>query len=157
MNAFTVQELLVGLVISSLIIGFVYGIYVQLGKQMMAYQNDQEAHMHHNQFRQILAKDVHLGEVIVAQDANSFSVQRKGTEHRYTIMKDIIVRNRPNGIRDTFFIRARDFELKEVTNTDHTGQALLVETELFGETITLFESKWQSVANRINERYIDGY
>ena len=36
-KAFTVQELLVGMVVSSLIMGMIYAIYVQLNRQLVTY------------------------------------------------------------------------------------------------------------------------
>ena len=151
-KAFTVQELLIAMVISSLIIGMVYGIYVQLNKQLYTYSRHQQQMVVFNQFKQVLASDLFFAKSIEEDLDNRLTIKfREGGEHGYLFLHNKVVRNRDGVLKDTFDLNVSDFTLNH--NESYSNIALT--TELDGELITIFEGKEITIADRINSMYND--
>ncbi|WP_136464894.1 PilW family protein [Flagellimonas onchidii] len=148
-KAFTIQELLVAMVISSLIIGMVYAIYVQLNKQLYTYGRHQEEMVSFNQFKHVLATDLFLGLAIEKETENRLTIRFRQGEHGYLFLEDKVIRNREGALQDTFDLGISGFELK--ANESYMGIALT--TKMDGEPITIYEAKEIPIADRINSMY----
>ncbi|UII80122.1 type II secretion system protein J [Flagellimonas sp. CMM7] len=143
------QELLVAMVISSLIIGLVYSIYVQLNKQLYSYSVRQQEMVVFEQFKQVLASDIFKAMAIEKSSENNLRIAFRDGEHNYLFLMDKVVRNRKDMVKDTFHLAFSEVALKQ--NKNHTSIELT--TILGGEPFTLFEGKEISAANRINSIY----
>jgi type II secretory pathway component PulJ len=149
-KAFTVQELLVGLVVSSLIMGMIYGIYVQLNKQLVTYDLTRQELMVFNQFKQLLASDFALANSIEQTGNTTITFDFSDKEYTYQFLSNVAIRTRENNVKDTFAIAIMDFDLNTNPNSFHT---LVVHTRLMNETIQLYESKEIELASQINKMY----
>ncbi len=155
-KAFTVQELVVSLVISSIIIGMMYTLYIHVNKQLIGYNDDQRELMIFNQFRQVLCKDVLLATHIELNNTREFTIVFPNDSYSYRITKNSIIRNRNNGFKDTFNLEVTQIELtNDKVEEMSVDKAIRLHTRLMGEEIILFEGKTGSNANRINEFYLN--
>lgn len=149
------QELLVSLVISSLIIGMVYTIYAQLNKQLFSYSQDQEEIMVFNQFRHIVSKDISLAKSIDKTGDEELEVIFPDKSHTYTFKYGQVIRDRENNIKDTFEIAIQKMELNQEVTGTVGDQTLTLTTSLLDEDIVLFENKSRSIADKINDLYLN--
>lgn len=157
LHAFTMQELLVGLVVSSLIIGMMYTIYAQINKQLFVYKAQQDELMTFNQFKQLLSNDVQRAKQIEKQNDGSLVLTFSDERYTYTMKEKFVIRNRNNGIRDTLAIAITKMDLDLASTEDSEYQTLRMTTHLLDEEIVLFEAKRTSVAERINALFLDEY
>lgn len=157
LHAFTMQELLVGLVVSSLIIGMMYTIYAQINKQLFVYKAQQDELMTFNQFKQLLSNDVQRSKQIEKQNDGSLVLTFSDERYTYTMKEKFVIRNRNNGIRDTLAIAITKMDLDLASTEDSEYQTLRMTTHLLDEEIVLFEAKRTSVAERINALFLDEY
>lgn len=151
------QELLVGLVVSSLIIGMMYTIYAQINKQLFVYKAQQDELMTFNQFKQLLSNDVQRAKQIEKQNDGSLVLTFSDERYTYTMKEKFVIRNRNNGIRDTLAIAITKMDLDLASTEDSEYQTLRMTTHLLDEEIVLFEAKRTSVAERINALFLDEY
>jgi hypothetical protein len=152
------QELLVGMVISSIIIGMMYTIYVQINEQMLGHNKNQQELMEFNQFRQILSKDMLLAKSIEGSNEKEFKLTFNKEDYTYTLNENMIIRDRNNSVKDTFNLVFTRMEIKEDDKDGAQGnKTLLLTTKLLGEEIILFESKSIANANQINDLYLNEY
>lgn len=155
-KAFTIQELVVSLVISSIIIGMIYTIFIHINKQLIGYNDDQQELMIFNQFRQVLGKDILFATHIEQNDPKEFTIVFSNDSYSYKITKNSIIRDRNNGLKDTFNLEVTKIELTNNKVEEMLlDKAIRLHTRLMGEEIILFEGKIESNANRINELYLN--
>ena len=152
-KAFTVQELLIAMVVSSLIMGMMYAIYVQLNQQLYAYRDYAQEQMEYNQFKSILASDLFHAHEIEAMEDNVIKLGfKEGRTHEYHFFAHRVVRERTDVLRDTFAIGITAFHWEE----NQWGTRLRLETELGGIPITMTEVMETPIADQINKMYGHG-
>lgn len=152
-KAFTVQELLVTMIVSSLVMGMVYAIYVQLNKQLNAFSEYGQQQMEYNQFKTELASDIFFAQRIEKQRQDGLIFHLKEGNRKYEFLEDMIVRHVQEVQRDTFFIETRSLEVVE--NESYTF--LKLDVVIGGQPLTIFEAKEVQVVDKINLMYGDEY
>lgn len=151
--AFTMLELMIGMVISSLIITMVYYIYDNLSKQVVMYTRQQNDLALYNQFQSFLSKDIRLSNTIAITD-NSVALMHYNKEIKYTFLKDKIIRKAEKTI-DTFGIKVLGVTLNETEKIEERYQFVKLKLNVIGTTIDFFESKEISLASRINKHFLN--
>ncbi|MBR9855992.1 MAG: hypothetical protein GYB37_15730 [Algicola sp.] len=151
-KGFTVQELLVAMLVSSLIIGMIYTIYAQLNKQLYAYRDSYVERMEYQQFKKVLATDVFMGHTVERYGSNSIGIHFRKDTYTYVFLKDMVVRNR-NGVKDTFDIKIASIKM------DVTERYISIWLNAFveDEPILIYEAKETVLADKINKEYINEY
>lgn len=155
-KAFTVQELLIGLVISAIIIGMTYTIYLQINKQLYVYQHNQEELMEFNQFRQVFSKDILLCQYFELVNSKELKVVFPKEKYVYTFKKNLVVREREENIKDTFKLTVTQLIQKEAIEDFANYQTIRLHTRLLQEEVELFESKKEAIAVQINKEFVNG-
>jgi hypothetical protein len=155
-KAFTVQELLIGMVISAIIIGMTYTIYAQINKQLYVYQQNQDEIMEFNQFRQVFSKDIALCQYFKLLNNRELCLVFSNGNYAYRFENSQVVREREEGIKDTFKLSVAQLVVKEEIGTISKHQTVQVHTSLLQEKIELFESKKEPIAITINNLFVDG-
>lgn len=153
-KAFTVQELLIGLVISSIIIGMVYTIYVQFNKQLITYSKDQSITMEFNQFRQVLSKDIYYCKDFSFNNDDELELIFSENVFTYKFLKDKIVRKR-NNIEDEFQLPNGKIVYKY--HIEQGYKEVEVFLQVFNREVILFENKIVPLDIRMNEFLISEY
>lgn len=152
-SAFTVQELLVTMVVSSLVMGMVYAIYVQLNKQLYAFSEYGQQQMEYNQFKAVLASDIFFAQSMEKQGENGLTIHFREGNREYQFLKDMTVRHGKGEPRDTFAIETLSVEVAE--NDGYTSLKLNV--VMGGQPLTIFEAKEVQVADQMNQMYGNGH
>lgn len=152
-KAFTVQELLVTMVISSLIMGMVYVIYVQIHKQLYTFSEYGQQQMDYNQFKTVLASDIFYAKNIERYGESGLKLCFGKEEYQYLFLRNMVVRDRQGEAMDTFNIKTTSFEFEE--KEDY--RTLRLGAQIQGEPLTIFEAKEIEVADDINQMYCNEY
>lgn len=150
-KAFTVQELLIGLVISSIVIGMVYTIYVQFNKKLIMYGKDQSEIMEFNQFRQVFAKDICFAKDFSVED-NELRIDFFDAVYVYKFLDNKIIRTR-NTVEDVFKISGSKVFFKNYKEFKMVSVSL----KLLNENVTLVENKKMPIDVRLNELFVNEY
>lgn len=152
--AFTLMELLVGMIISSIVIGFGYGTYALVYKQYLSYKTVKKEIVEAMQLNSILNSDFAAAENILFNE-NKLTIDKKDNIYLQYDFNDSIVLRKENEITDTFKIVpvaiTASFifpEQKAVVSTFSFQAKLLDETEGFvftknysAETLMNYEMK----------------
>ncbi|WP_132066316.1 PulJ/GspJ family protein, partial [Aquimarina spinulae] len=92
LQAFTMLELVIGMVISSLVITMVYVIYDNLSRQVVVYADQQDDLMTYNQFQNLFSKDVQLSTSIDIDDDKHIVLESANKEIHYFFKTEKIIR-----------------------------------------------------------------
>lgn len=152
-SAFTVQELLVTMVVSSLVMGIVYAIYVQLNKHLYAFGEYGQQQMEYNQFKAVLASDIFFAQSIEKQRENGLTIHLREENREYHFLKDMVIRHGKGEPRDSFAIETLSLEVVE--NESYTF--LKLDMVMGGQPLTIFEAKEVQVADQMNQMYGNGH
>jgi prepilin-type N-terminal cleavage/methylation domain-containing protein len=105
LSAFTLIELLIGMIISSIVIGFGYAAYSLIYKQYLSYKQVKEKVVEITLFKQVLSTDMQQA-AIISFSENTLSLLNKNKNPlEYHFYDDFIVRKEKE-LSDTFKISA---------------------------------------------------
>lgn len=103
LRAFTLIELLIGMIISSIVIGFGYAAYSLIYKQYLGYKNVKERLVETAQLNQILSNDL-LNAENISFDENTLSLLKKNPNILQYQFLDTLILRKENEVTDTFRI-----------------------------------------------------
>lgn len=155
LKAFTILELVIGLVISSIVISMVYVIYENISKQMIEYSLQQEELMEYNQFQSILFKDIKLAKELVIIDQKHIRLDMQSKQIDYFFYRDNIVRK--SNAKETFNLKVLGVEFNNREKVLEEQQTIKLKTSLLGQEIIVFEEKPISRAKQINNYFLSEY
>lgn len=125
-KAFTLLELLIAMIISSIVIAFGYEVYSIMYKQFLSYKKAKTEIVNTMQFNTVLTNDFYNSEEITFNE-NTIAVFRKNNEPlHYTFNDNYILRTR-NEIMDTFKITATNIQEKFVFKNEQMQSTLINE------------------------------
>jgi prepilin-type N-terminal cleavage/methylation domain-containing protein len=101
--AFTLLELLIGMIISSIVIGFGYAAYSLIYKQYLGYKKVKEKIVEITQFDHVLTTDITAAETISFND-NTLSLYGKDSKTLQYHFQDVLILRTENETTDTFKI-----------------------------------------------------
>lgn len=102
-RAFTLMELLVGMIVSTIVIGFGYGVYSLIYKQYSSYRTIKKEVVDAMQLNSTLNTDFAGAELISFTD-NKLTIDRKNNLSLYYNFTDSYILRKENEITDTFKI-----------------------------------------------------
>lgn len=152
-KAFTLLEMIIGLTISSIIIAMVYLIYSNISRQMVSYTQQQNELMEYNQFQNVWSREIQLAKRINAETLREIRLELNKQHIEYRLEESQIIRE--SKTVDTFDIPVKEvtITLKQGKKVDH--QIFIIKTELLGQEMTIFEEKQLTVAQKINEYFLN--
>lgn len=157
MRAFTLMELLIGMIISSIVISFGYGAYSLIYKQFLSYKKVKKEIVDVMQLNSILHTDLAKAELISFNE-NKLTIDRKDDLPLLYDFNDSIILRKDIDVIDTFKIAASTVtiafsfpEQKAVVNSFSFDAGVLGETEHFSfekkysaETLMNYENKFKN-------------
>ncbi|WP_108808719.1 PulJ/GspJ family protein [Aquimarina spinulae] len=155
LQAFTMLELVIGMVISSLVITMVYVIYDNLSRQVVVYADQQDDLMTYNQFQNLFSKDVQLSTSIDIDDDKHIVLESANKEIHYFFKTEKIIRKAE--AVDTFNIKVLEVLFDQNEKIEEKYQIIKLKIEILGTSFDFFESKEISLASRMNNYLLDEY
>ena len=128
LKAFTVLELLVAMVISSMVIGASYFTYDIIYKQFLNYKQVDRNVLDALTFRNVLNYDFATGEFIYKMNDGISITKFDGTERQYAFSNGTIIRS-AGSVKDTFYLNCSDWKYHELEITS-VFQPLLTKLEI---------------------------
>lgn len=125
-NAFTLLELLIAMIISSIVISFGYGVYSLLFKQYLSYKKAKTEIVNTMQFNAIMNNDFCNSEEITFND-NTIAIFRKNKAPLRYLFNDHFILRKTDEITDTFKIAAANIQEKFVFKNEQAQSALISE------------------------------
>ncbi len=134
LRAFTLMELLVGMIISSIVISFGYAAYTLIYKQFISYRHTKEKVMELAQFDQVLSNDLLRAEVVYFhENALQFFQKNAIRTLQYNFYDDLILR-KENELTDTFKISQAQLKMHFLLPDKQLFlDQLSFDTDVFGE------------------------
>jgi prepilin-type N-terminal cleavage/methylation domain-containing protein len=154
--AFTLMELLIGMIISSIVISFGYGAYSLVYKQYLSYKKIKNEIVEVTQLNTILYTDLVKAE-LVSFNENELAIDRKNNSPLLYDFNNSIVLRKDVGVIDTFkiepaiitasfvfadqkaLVNAFSFEAKVWGETEH----FVFEKKYSAETLMNYENKFK--------------
>ncbi len=152
LKAFTILELVIGMVVSSLVISMVYSIYDNISRQMIQYKNQQDELMEYNQFQSIFHKDIKWSNEIVTMDSEKIALRGTSDTIVYNFLDNAIIRKATASL-DTFGIRVINVTYPDKEEGVKNYEIIELTTRLLNNDVTIFESKRNTLATRINTHF----
>ncbi|MGZ4055068.1 MAG: prepilin-type N-terminal cleavage/methylation domain-containing protein [Bacteroidia bacterium] len=106
LKAFTLMELLIGMIVSCIVIGFGYGAYSLIYKQFLSYKKMKEETMEVAQFKSVMSNDIFAADQLCKED-NKIVLKQEKMNLLYEFDNSFILR-KVNGLTDTFKISTSD-------------------------------------------------
>ena len=138
LKAYTIMEVLITLVISSMVITLMYTVFLYLDQQMVSYQKQTTAFQEYKIFETILQRDMYLCETIlyksetqldlIAYDQSIVTYKKEGTR---------LYRKSLNGLYTSIGTPVLSWELNRTKLSDKEGVLLKVNTIIDRDTLEL--------------------
>lgn len=125
-KAFTLVELLIGMVVSLLVIAFSYLAFQMVNKQFLQQRDHLNKQIEHAQFNALIIKDIKSSDYWELTSPYECSIYSIGTEINYLCEDDYLLRSQ-NDLVDTFlFEDARFWASKTVVEKFNCNRQFLV-------------------------------
>lgn len=108
LKAFTLLELLIGMIISSLVIAFGYGSYELIYKQFLNYKNVKVQLIQAEQLRSTWTTDMQKAKM-VSFNENKLNLSQEDDILEYTFLDSMIIR-KDKEVSDTFFVAVQNIK-----------------------------------------------
>ncbi|WP_396591872.1 type II secretion system protein J [Allomuricauda sp. R78024] len=140
-KAFTIMEVLINMLISSIIIGMVYFTYVSYIKQLSFFRKDVEEKNHLNRFVFQLKSDFYSAEKVLSKP-KSFQIVLYNTENiNYKMLGEQLVREQKKN-QDSLHIQSVSLHtIKHLQSQEELIQRVSINAYLFDEPIELVITK----------------
>lgn len=146
------MEVLIGLLVSSLVIGMVYFIYSNLSGQIFTYINQQDEIMEYNQFQNLWHTDVRLSKQLTVDSPKQVSLTMPLQDVTYIFENEYILRKAQR--LDTFNIKTSKVEISKDEQSSPSYYTIKLFTTLLEQEVTIFEEKRVHLADQINDQFI---
>ncbi|MBA3971408.1 MAG: prepilin-type N-terminal cleavage/methylation domain-containing protein [Bacteroidetes bacterium] len=123
LRAFTLMELLVGMVISTILISFCYMGYRIIYEQYLNYRNIKTEVVDAMQFRSVMNNDFQKSNVVFFKDQTLTIVMPKGQLLRYDFSDKFVLRKAGDAI-DTFLLKPENIKPGYLSSL-YSGEAIL--------------------------------
>lgn len=136
--AFSILEAVVGLVVSSIIIGLVFVVFTILSERMIDFRNQNQYTADLNRLTYSFNKDIFENEVMKPSDSGVVFYSYDGKKTVYRNLGGYLLRNQ-NDFTDTFRVAVKRFRLDTVANKNRTTafERLSLEADLNAKQIQL--------------------
>lgn len=153
-KAFTILETIITLVVSSLIIAFVYQIYSTVSLQFKQYEGLQNEAINFDQFNTVFTRDVNLCQYI--EHVTDHTVRLKFSKKSITYHFENTYTIRHGEHKDTFNVKVHATEWQPWSgNTQRATETLTLKTIVSDRHIDIFEHKPIDIATRINNQFAE--
>ena len=154
LKAFTLMELLIGMIISSIIIGFSYSGYRIIYSQFLDHKKVKKSILETAAINSILNNDFSNAQLIWTNDENQLDVYYNDKRELHYEFQDEYILRRDNEIIDTFNIGAQNIQKKILFGNDYDYKNLTTEfsfeSVILGEKETFHFAKTYSAETLIN-------
>lgn len=123
LKAFTLMELLVGMIISSIVIAFAYSAYSLIYKQYVSYRSVKSKVIETMQLHTVMSNDFNNSEYSTF-DSNKLKLNTTNNTLTYNFIDSLIIRI-DNELSDTFKLVARTIQVKPVFNDVISNDTLI--------------------------------
>ena len=124
LKAFTLLELLIAMVISSIVVAFGYSVYSLMYKQYLSYKKTKTEIVKTMQFNTVLTNDFYNSEEITFSE-NTIAIFRKNNEPLIYTFNDNFILRKANEITDTFKIATTNIQEKFVFKNESYPSTLI--------------------------------
>lgn len=139
-KAFTLMELMIGMIIGSIVVGFCYSGYRVILKQYYDYKKTKSEVNETMQLATTLATDFAASEAIVYKD-NMLIMSQDSAKKEYEFSERYIIRS-INEIKDTFHFAPKELVPVFMDNTtDNIIKDISFKAEIMGEVETFYYTK----------------
>lgn len=123
LKAFTLIELLIGMILSAIIISFAYSCYSILAKEFLSYKDVKKQINETITLNSILNNDFVNSEFIYYKD-DVLTIEKKGSKQEYSFLENTILRT-DGEVTDTFHFSASKINIGYLKESDHSAQILV--------------------------------
>lgn len=131
-KAFTIIELIMAMLISSVIIGIIYYVYILFNHQFSAYRQKANAIDEYLIFRSAFQRDIESADAVTnpsTKEINCFTILG-GLSVQYEFEDSCIVRSR-EGVQDTFLIKNNGYEAELVSDSTNLIKNLVLKIMVY--------------------------
>src|ERR1035437_4240342 len=154
LKAFTLLELLIAMVISSIVVAFGYSVYSLMYKQYLSYKKTKTEIVKTMQFNTVLTNDFYNSEEITFSE-NTIVIFKKNNEPLLYTFNDNFILRKTNEITDTFKIATTNIQGKFVFKNESFQSTLIDEfsfdSQLSGDVQHFLFAKNYSAATLLNK------
>ncbi len=156
LSAFTIMETVITLVVSSIIIGVVYQVYLIVSLQFRSYQNDQRIVLEYSQLNTLFTRDFTTCQKILEVNNQEIHLKFPGKDIRYHFLKGQVIRE---GVyKDTFALNVKDVDWNSWSKENPLKiESITIQTELLGRDLEIFESKPVEISTVIEKTFQNEY
>ncbi len=133
LRAFTLMELLIGMIISSIVIAFGYSAYNLIYRQYLSYKSVKTKVVETMQLHNTMSNDFNNAEYITF-DENKLKLSGNNTLLMYNFIDSLVIRS-VNETSDTFKLTTSTLQIKpvfnELTNNDTLINSLQLDVSVF--------------------------
>lgn len=153
-SAFTILEAVITLVISGIIIAFVYQIYNTISFQFKQYSETQKMVIDFNQFSTVFTRDMSLCQKIESASNNNILLKFPENDVTYTFEKEYAIRK--GVLSDTFNVFIKSVVRNKANGTTkQSSETIRLNTEMLGRAFVIFEKKPLDLATLINNKFLN--
>ena len=142
--AYTLLEVLLTLVISSLVIVFTYTTFLFLDKQMVTYQAKTNAYQNYKLAEKTLRRDLYLCDMIKIEENQIDLIYYDETIISYKKEGKQLLRKSNNGIYVSVDMPVIDWSITDTYKDTKHGTLLTIKTSLHTDTIDLVFTKMKT-------------
>jgi prepilin-type N-terminal cleavage/methylation domain-containing protein len=151
LRAFTLMELMIGMIVSSIVTGMCYSGYMLISRQYQDYHKLKEQVNESMQLYTVLANDIAKSRSVLYANEH-LQLEGDSVSLNYFFTDDCILRN-VNEITDTFRYAATDIQAVPVAEKGNAGliQTFSFSVKMFDEATTFLYTKQYDAAALIKE------
>lgn len=142
--AYTLMEVLLTLVISSLVIVFTYTTFLFIDKQMVTYQTKTNAYQAYKLVEKTLSRDLYLCDTIEVKENQIDLINYDETIISYKKEGSKLVRKSNNGIYASVDMPLIDWSVTDTYKDTKHGTLITIKTHLHTDTIDLVFTKMKT-------------
>jgi prepilin-type N-terminal cleavage/methylation domain-containing protein len=153
LKAFTLMELLVGMIVSSIVIGFGYSAGTVIYRQFLSYKKAKMEILMTAQFMNVFGNDwYHADVVVVVNDGIEVGTSSKLIRYEF---KDTIMLRKTEEICDTFNLACKDLRIAMLSPGESLISAVSFESGVLGEEAQFEFSKKYSAATLLEQEILN--
>jgi len=152
-GAFTVMELVISLMISSIVIGIAYYSWLLVGRQFAGYNDRSQVINEYIMLNKALETDIDRAVLLRDSLSDVLCIQMKEESIQYVFNEDHVVRQ-GEAFADTFRLGVKNISFERVHDTLHAIKKLKMSVSLNGEDIEMIIQKNYSAVELMNAEKI---
>ncbi|MEP0266060.1 prepilin-type N-terminal cleavage/methylation domain-containing protein [Dokdonia sp.] len=144
LKAYTLIEVMLTLVISSIVIVFTYTIFLFIDKQMITYQAKTQAYQNFKIVEKTLSRDLYLCDIIEVKEDQMDLIYYDETIISYKKERNQLLRKSNEGSYVSVDMPIVDWSITDTYNETKHGTLIQIKTQLHTDTINLVFTKMKT-------------